>query len=126
MEEVLKEGLLKKKSPSFLRGWQVRSFRSYDASLQFSEPEEWAPASRQMIQLKHIDEIQLDGKCIQIHTASRSYHLMAETDEEASEWFQDVRSVAFRAKSLLEKRLVEIALLGMWDASPGNKMVCFS
>mmetsp|Transcript_114240 Transcript_114240/g.179836 ORF Transcript_114240/g.179836 Transcript_114240/m.179836 type:complete len:80 (-) Transcript_114240:568-807(-) len=79
-----------------------------------------------MIQLKHIDEIQLDGKCIHIHTASRSYHLMAETDEEASEWFQDVRSVAFRAKSLLEKRLVEIALLGMWDASLGNKMVCFS
>lgn len=99
-EEVLKEGLLKKKSPSFLRGWQMRSFRLYDASLQFSEPEEWAPASRQVIELRHIEEIQLDAKFIHIYTSSRIYHLMAETDEEAREWVQDVRSVAFHAKPI--------------------------
>lgn len=83
---VLKEGILEKKSPAALRGWQKRQMKLHETELLYSDPKQWKPKDGKNIQLADIMSVGRNGKEINISTSKKSYKIRATNDEEAEAW----------------------------------------
>lgn len=89
--ELLKEGVIEKRSSSVMKGlpWQMRAFRVYDQAVLYSDSSKWNPKAKQCITLKSIVEVHLStkpGRDFRIITKSKSYRLRAGVFAEAQNW----------------------------------------
>eukprot|EP00746_Dinoflagellata_sp_MGD_P130650 gnl/MRDRNA2_/MRDRNA2_64556_c1_seq1.p1 gnl/MRDRNA2_/MRDRNA2_64556_c1~~gnl/MRDRNA2_/MRDRNA2_64556_c1_seq1.p1 ORF type:complete len:625 (+),score=120.61 gnl/MRDRNA2_/MRDRNA2_64556_c1_seq1:37-1911(+) len=118
--QILKEGVLEKKSPGKIHGWQKRTFRIYKDVIRYSDVKSWNPKDKQCIQMSHVSkgrviacahdrafQILVVGD-IQKGTTERAYDLRAASSEEAMSWCEAIRNATQNFMHELTQNVEEV------------------